>query len=169
MITIPNIQQEFDDHLFNSLNNRFGNGNDSLSFDADLNRYAIIREYRTVDPTEVVELVRGRTNSNTGAIIIGNTRVLYTPVQIMGKRYTARLETFVYLTAINLKQSQIGGERTLYKMTKDASETLINSPITINRLTIPLTLQTLDAEFSTTELDASRLACILPISQLQNS
>lgn len=169
MISIPNIQQDFDNHLFDSINNRFGNGDIAQSFDAEQNKYAVIREYRTVDPTEVIELVRGRTNTNTGAIIIGNTRVLYTPIQINGKRYTARLETFIYLTAVNLLQSQIGGDRTVYKMTKDVSETLINLPITINRLTIPITLQTLDSEFSTTELDASRLLCILPISQLQNS
>lgn len=166
---VLNIQQIVDNHIVNLLNSHFGKSAPGEPWieDPDNNvkmKYAIVREYRTISPTEVMELVKGQTHSSLGVIIVGNTRITHTPIDILGKRYGARIETMVYNCALNYAQRFIGGDRLAYHMNRDYIQVLSSNPVLIGNLTIPFVLQASESEFADTEMDVQRMITLIPTS-----
>lgn len=170
-LILPNVQQKIDSHIFDTLMSRYGNnapGNDwnPQNLDREKNRYAIVREYRTIQPEELVKQLKGQTHSKLGVIVLGNTRVIHTPTDIMGKKYQSRLETTVYTCALNYRQSQIGGERIVYGMNADFGGALMEAPFEFNRLSLPFVLQSFESEFANDDLDIQRNIALIPTSAL---
>lgn len=167
MYPVPNIQQLFDDHLFNAINDTWGNGAPGGNWISDpdnnvKNKYAVVREYRTLDSVEVMELVKGRTQSNLGCVIITTTRLRNTPLNPIGKKYGGRMEVLIYNCSLNIRQSQIGGERITYEMNRDVAQAIIDNPFHIDRHVLPVDLQVSESDFTTTEMDAMRMSVVVP-------
>lgn len=172
MEPIPNIQQLLDNHVHDSLVNDWGSGasGDNWIEDPDnnvKNKYAVTREYRTLNPSEIEEMVKGSVASNLGTMIITNVRLVYEPIHLLGKTFGVRYETILYAAAMNSRVSQIGGSRVTYEMVRDFMQTLTDNPFTINNTSIRFVLQAAESEFATTELDVQRLIAIIPTSTLR--
>lgn len=170
-VTVPNVQQLLDDHIFDTFQEVYGKDAPGDPWHEDhqnnnKNKYAIKREYRTVGPTDLMEFVKGAVTGHFGVVIVANTRLINTPIDIMGKKYGTRYETLIYAATMNYRQSQIGGSRLAYRMNRDLIEVLINNPPLINRLTIPFVIQATESEFTNTEMDVQRLLAIIPTSTL---
>lgn len=173
MITdLPNIQQLLDNHLFENLDQAFGNTATGDNWIDDTennlkNKYAVMREYRNLEASQVEELVIGRTSGNNlGAMIITNVRLVTEPRDMYGKKYGARLETIIYNCCMNIRQSQLrGNKRATYEMNRDALSVLLDEPFVVRRNTIPLVIQTGESDFTTDDMDAQRIIIIIPTSE----
>lgn len=170
-LILPNIQQQIDSHIRETLVSRWGKDAPGDNWtpknqDREKNKYAIVREYRTIQPEELVKQLKGQTHSKLGVIVLGNTRVIHTPTDIMGKKYQSRLETTVYTCALNYRQSQLGGERIVYQMNADFGAALMEAPFEFNRLSLPFVLQSYESEFANDDLDIQRNIALIPTSAL---
>lgn len=172
MQPIPNIQQQLDNHLFTTLDAMWGNdaSGDNWIEDPDnnsKNKYAIVREYQTLQPNEVVHLVEGKTTTNLGVFIITNIRLIYTPIHILGKTFGVRYETIIYAAAPMERMQQIGGDRITYLMNKDFLTAITPAPFQINGLSVPFTIRTTESEFAQENVDVQRIIAVIEQSQLR--
>lgn len=171
MINVPNIQKDFDNYLYDAIDSVFGNAAPGIDWIHDpeenqKNKHAIIREYQTVGSDRLNELVRGRINTNFGAIIITTTRLVTTNLSIQGKKYGARLETLVYLAAANIRQNQErGNSRRVYEMCRDLNFCLVNSDFMFNNYSLPASVQFAESELTNEEFDVMRAPVILEVAR----
>lgn len=169
---VPNIQQAVDNRIFSALQEDYGNqapGDNWIEDPSEnkKNKYAILREYRTLNPADVAAMVKGRTNaSNAGAVLITSTRVIYNPQDLLGRVYGFQTQTLIYCTMPNFRGQQLGGARPAYEAVSDVSASIMRAPLNFAGLSIPFQLQVSEAEFTVDEMDMIRIMAIIQAGPL---
>lgn len=173
MKAVPNIQQDFDNYLFDSVNDIFGNcgkGNDWIKDPVrnKKNKYAVMREYRSIASEDLISNLSGRIHTHFGCVVITTTRMVSTKMTVSPDhpKYGARLETSIYLASSAIRQTQLRGERRrVYEMTQDLISCYVNNPFHIGGNRLSVVPEFSESDYTTDQIDIMRAQIILNVSR----